>query len=212
VGEDKLALIHSGVDLERFARLGESNVPDVLRGVPSGDVVVGTVAAFVGHKDYPNLLRAARMVLDSRANVWFCAVGDGPLMASQRKLASALGLGERFVFAGRRDGVGAFMRRFDVFVLASREEGLGTSVLDAQALGKPVVATRAGGIPDAVQDGVNGLLVSAGDSVALAGAIQRVVDSADLRRELGGRGRESVRRFSADSMVQEYVGLYSSLV
>jgi glycosyltransferase involved in cell wall biosynthesis len=207
VPPEKLLTIHDGVDPGRFAGAAPA-LPGALASLAPGSLVIGTVAALVGHKDYPNLLRAARRVLDRRSDVTFVALGDGPLRSALEAEAAQLNLGERFVFAGFRDDVGAWLRRFDVFVLASREEGLGSSLLDAQALGIPVAATRAGGIPDVVTDGENGLLVPVGDAEALGDALLRLADSAALRARLGQAGSLSVRRFSAEVMVEKYLSLY----
>jgi glycosyltransferase involved in cell wall biosynthesis len=134
VPADKLVVIPSGVDTRRFA--GVRPPPQFRRslGIPNGHIVIGTVAALADHKDYPTLLAAARIVLDAEPDVSFVAVGDGPLHDRIVAQARELGLGRRFLFQGFREDVGNFLKIFDVFVLASKTEGLGTSVLDAQAL------------------------------------------------------------------------------
>lgn len=211
IGEEKLVVIHSGVNIEKFDRVA---VPENFRktiGIPENHLVVGTVAALADHKDYPNLLHAAGKIIENHDNVTFCAVGDGPDEEAVHALAAELGLGNRFIFTGFRKNVGHFLKSFDIFVLASHLEGLGTSILDAQALGLPVVACSTGGIPEIVFDGENGSLVPPRDSEALAEAISDLIDHPEKRRALGEKGRETVRVFSIDKTVQKNIELYEQL-
>jgi glycosyltransferase involved in cell wall biosynthesis len=207
-----LTTIHSGVDVNKFDGL---TVPEKFRqdlGIPADAFLVGTVAAIVGHKDYPTLLRAARIVLDRREGVTFCAVGDGDLKASMLKLAHELGLGQRFIFTGYRRDVGVFLKNFDLFVLSSQLEGLGTSILDAQAVGLPVVACHSGGIPEIVKNGVSGVLVPARNPQTLAQAILDLAANEKLRRRLSARAKVAVKDFAIDQTVQHYLALYNDLV
>jgi glycosyltransferase involved in cell wall biosynthesis len=208
----KLVVIPSGVDTRRFA--GVRPPPHFRRslGIPNGHLAIGTVAALADHKDYPNLLRAARLVLDLEPDVTFVAVGDGPLRAELAGLADRLGLGRRFLFEGFREDVGRYLKTFDVFVLASKTEGLGTSVLDAQALGLPVVACRAGGIPEIVTDRDTGLLVPPGDPQALAGALLELIRDPGLRVALGARARKAAAEHDVARTVEAHLALYRSLV
>jgi L-malate glycosyltransferase len=211
VPADRLTTIHSGVDTAKFAHLPRIQGLKAELGIPADHLLVGTVAAVVGHKDYPNLLRAARFVIDRHPQVSFCALGDGDQWSLAQKLHQELGLDRRFVFAGYRRDVGRFLKGFDLFVLASREEGLGTSLLDAQAVGLPLVATRAGGIPEVIKDGRNGLLVPAQDARALGEALLRLANDAALRQRLGGQAKQDVQRFSTDTTTAAYLDLYTEL-
>lgn len=208
----KLSVIHSGVDTRRFEAVRPP--PHFRRslGIPNGHLVVGTVAALADHKDYPTLLRAARLVLDREPDVTFVAVGDGPLRAGLQKTARSLELGRRFLFTGFREDVGSFLRTFDVFVLASKLEGMGTSVLDAQSLGLPVVACRSGGIPEIVDHGETGLLVPTGDADALAASILQLAHDPALRARLGGQAKKAVREFDVSRTVEQHVALYRELL
>jgi glycosyltransferase involved in cell wall biosynthesis len=212
VPEERLVVIPSGVDTRRFEHLRPP--PNFRRklGVPDGHLLVGTVAALADHKDYPTLLRAARAVLDRAPDTTFVAVGDGPLRDGLVRQAAGLGLGRRFLFTGFREDVGNFLKVFDLFVLASKLEGMGTSLLDAQAVGLPVVACRAGGIPEAVREGETGLLVPPGDPAALAGAILALAADPERRRALGARARLAAREHDVSRTVAAHVELYASLV
>jgi len=181
-------------------------------GVPEGAPVVGNVAALAGHKDQATLLRAARQVLDRRPDVHFVIVGDGPLRAPLLALHRELGLGPACVFAGFRPDVEALLAAFDVFCLSSHMEGLGTSLLDAMAFGRPIVATAAGGIPEAVEDGVNGRVVPPRDPAALAAALLDVLGDGDRRAALGRAGRRRFEeRFTDERMVEGTLRVYEEL-
>lgn len=212
VPPDKLVIIPSGIDTRRFA--GIRPPPHFRRslGIPSGHLVIGTVAALADHKDYPTLLRAARLVLDAEPDISFVAVGDGPLHKQVTALARELGLGKRFLFTGFREDIGSFLKVFDVFVLASKTEGLGTSVLDAQALALPVAACRAGGIPEIIADRETGLLVPTGDPAALAAALLELARDPDLRAKLGAQAKKAVQQHDVSRTVEAHLRLYRSLV
>jgi L-malate glycosyltransferase len=176
---------------------------DALRalGVPDGALVVGNVAALTDHKDHRTLLDAAARVVRDVPSARFVVVGDGELRAPLEAQARALGLGDRCVFAGFRSDLDALLPAFDVFCLSSHMEGLGTSLLDAMAFGRPVVATGAGGIPEAVADGVTGRVVPARDPDALGAALVDLLGDAARRAAWGAAGRARfLERFTADRM------------
>jgi glycosyltransferase involved in cell wall biosynthesis len=207
----RLVVIPSGVDTRRFSGVRPPPHFRASLGVPDGHLAIGTVAALADHKDYPNLLHAARLVLDEEPGVTFVAVGDGPLRGRLAALARELALGPRFVFAGFREDIGCFLKSLDIFVLASKAEGLGTSVLDAQALGLPVAACRAGGIPEIVADRVTGLLVPAGDPPALAAALLELARNPGLRAALGARARAAAGEHDVARTVAAHLELYREL-
>jgi L-malate glycosyltransferase len=210
--ERKLEVIRSGIDIRRF----DGMQPDAgLRaeiGLPDGGVLIGTVASMAGHKDYPNLLAAAAKVLAADPRIVFCAVGDGPDEKSVRRMATDLGLGSRFHFAGFRTDAGRYLKSFDIFVLASKKEGLGTSILDAQAAGVPVVACETGGIPEAVRNGINGLLAQPRNPAALADALLRLVSDPSLRARLAAEAKRTVVSFDIRRTVEAYIDLYGGLL
>ena len=208
----RVTTIYSGVDLLKYHRSIPSKEFKDRWGISDKAFIVGTIAAMVGHKDYPTLLRAARLVLDKRPHIVFMAVGDGPLEKEIRMLADKLNLGQRFIFCGYQDNIGNFLKNFDLFVLSSNQEGLGTSILDAQAAGIPVVACAAGGIPEMIQDGVNGRLVPRKTPKALAQAIVALADDVDQRQSLRQAALKSVADFSIEKTVKRYIGLYESVL
>lgn len=153
-------------------------------GLAADSVVVGTVANFRAQKDYPNLLRAARELIDRGVAVQFVAVGQGPLEADIRALANDLRLDDCVLFTGFRADAVRVLAACDVFTLASQWEGLPVALMEACGLGLAVVATAVGGVAEVLRDGVDALLVPAEDHIALADALQRVIADGELRSRL----------------------------
>lgn len=212
IPEGKLRVIHSGVDLDRFRKASLDREMKSKLGIPGHHLVVGTVAAMAWHKDYPNLLNAAKKVLKTQSNITFCAVGSGPDEDQIVQLKDELALGDRFVLTGFRNDVGNFLHMFDIFVHASCMEGLGTSILDAQGVGLPVIGSYAGGIPEIIQHRTNGLLVPIKDPDALAASILKLANNPRLREAYGKKGKETVERFSIANTIEKNLDLYRELM
>ncbi len=184
-------------------------------GAGQGDVLVGALGNIRPAKDYPNLLRAAAVVCAARPNVRFAIVGDqrSPLTGPLRSLIEELGLADRVTLVGFRDDPASFVASFDLFVSGSRSEGLPLSVLEAMALGTPVVATSCGGVPEIVKPGETGALVPPRDPDALAHAILRALDDPGRTAEMAVAGAADVRaRFGVGRMCDSYAALYDRLI
>jgi glycosyltransferase involved in cell wall biosynthesis len=140
-------------------------------------------------------------------------VGEGAERDALGKLAQSLGLQERVVFAGRRPHTPSLHWLFDISVLSSRGEGFPNSIVEAMAAGRPIVATRVGGVPDAVTDGVSGLLVAPGSPEELAGALARILEDGALGARLAAAARDSARqRFAAGAVIPRLEAAYGSLI
>jgi glycosyltransferase involved in cell wall biosynthesis len=212
VGPERVDIVPSGIDPGRFR--GGYGRDDLRRdlGLAPGTTVIGQVAALADHKGQRYLVEAAKRVAASRPDARFVIVGEGELRGALERQIAAGGLTGTVILAGFREDVEKFLAGFDLFVLSSHMEGLGTSILDAMWLGVPVVATRVGGVPDVIEDGVNGLLVPPRDPEALAAATLRLLADAGLRRRLGGEGRRTVEtRFTAARMVEGTAAVYRGL-
>jgi glycosyltransferase involved in cell wall biosynthesis len=174
---------------------------------------VGNVAALTEHKDHDTLIRAAAQVVERQPRARFVIVGDGELREPLTALAASLGLAEHVVFTGFRRDIDRLMPAFDVFCLSSILEGLGTSLLDAMSFSRPIVATRAGGISEAVADGETGLLVVPRDIGGLAVALLELLNDADRREAYGVAGRQRFdTHFTAERMVEETLTVYEELL
>ncbi len=144
-------------------------------GLADDVFVIGTVANFRAQKDYPNLLRVVRALIDQgMENVHLIAVGQGPDAATTAQLVDELDLSASVTLTGFRPDAPRLMAAADVFVLASRWEGLPVAIMEATALGLPIVATAVGGMAEHFNDGRTALLVPPGDSSALADALHRI--------------------------------------
>ena len=181
-------------------------------GVPDGCPVVGNVAALTDHKDHVTLIEAAARVRPRLPEARFVCVGEGELRPRLEALCRERGLLDRWIFAGFRQDLDRLIPAFSVFCLSSRMEGLGTSLLDAMAFARPVVATAAGGIPEAVEDGVTGRVVPVRDPDALAEALVETLTDPARARARGEAGRRRFQAlFTADRMVDETLSAYDSL-
>jgi glycosyltransferase involved in cell wall biosynthesis len=169
--------------------------------VPSGAFVVGIVARLSAVKDHPTLLRAVAMLRRELADVHCVLVGDGPERERLSELAGTLEISDAVHFAGQRQQLPNLHHLFDVSVLCSTSEASPNSVLEAMAAARPVVATAVGGTPDAVHDGVTGLLVPAGDSDRLAAALRLLHDDGARRAAYGAAGREVARADYGEEVV-----------
>jgi glycosyltransferase involved in cell wall biosynthesis len=181
-------------------------------GVPADALVVGNIAALTDHKDHATLVEAAALVLRRVPSAAFVVLGEGDLRPHIESRMAALGIGDRFVLAGFRADVDRLLPAFSVLCLSSHMEGLGTSLLDGMAFRLPIVATAAGGISEAVDDGVTGRLVPARDPEALANALTEVLLSSELRARMGCAGRRRFEeRFTAERMVDATMRVYEEV-
>jgi glycosyltransferase involved in cell wall biosynthesis len=212
IAPERIRVVYEGVDLDRL-RGGAGERLRAELAIPAGAEVVGNVAHFAPHKGQVDLVRAVPLVLKRRPGAVFVLVGQGELLDELRALARELGVAEAVRFPGFRTDIADFLDLFHVFVMSSREEGLCTSIIDAMAVGTPVVGTRAGGIPELVIDGETGLLAPVADPEGLAATIIRALDDpsgAASRAEAAGRRVRSL--FSADSMVEGTLAVYRELL
>jgi len=212
VEEARAVTVHEGVDVERIARTPVVDVRAEL-WLPHDAPVVGNIAALVPHKGQRHLIDAAAIVVREIPDARFVILGDGELKHDLEHQVRTLGLDRRVLLPGfRADAVG-LLGGFDLFVMSSVTEGLGTSVLDAMAARRPVVATTAGGIPEVVVDGETGLLVPPRDHTAMAGAIVSLLRDPDQRLRMGEAGFQRVfTRFSAERMVRETAAVYEAVL
>ncbi|MCM0020965.1 MAG: glycosyltransferase [Tagaea sp.] len=203
-------LIRNGIDLARFERPRPRGETRAEIGTPENAVVVACVANLIPYKGHADLIDAlARLPGDPSWELW-CAGRDdgiGPALA-----ARAAGFGGRVKFLGARADVPDLLAAADVFALASHEEGFPNAVLEAMASGLPVVATRAGGIPEAVDDGKTGVLVPIRAPSELGAALARLIADPAARRAMGEAGRARVAaEFALDACAGAYARLYRSL-
>jgi glycosyltransferase involved in cell wall biosynthesis len=200
--------VHEGIDLGHVDAAPAADLHADL-WLPHGSPIVGNVAALVPHKGQRHLIEAAAIVVTRVPDARFVIAGAGELRPVLERQIKEHHLEKPVFLAGFRPDILSVHTGFDIFVMSSVTEGLGTSLLDAMACGKPIVATTAGGMPEVVEDGATGLLVPPRDHQAMAAAIVTLLTSPDLRARMGAAGLARVRaRFSVERMVQDTLEIY----
>ncbi len=220
IPEERIRIAYSGIDLERFEKKHDATAIGRLRaelGLADETIVFGNVAMLVGHKDQKTLVAATAELArrkDQLPAFHVLIAGEGKLRESLEVQADAAGLleGGFLTFTGYRNDVDDLYGLFDVFVMSSNEEGLGTAVLDAMGYGLPVAATAAGGIPEMIVDGEGGLLSPAEDPGALAENMARLLTDAGLRAKFGNLNRERVKKFSKEATVRDTMAVYREVL
>ncbi|MDO9528060.1 MAG: glycosyltransferase family 4 protein [Syntrophales bacterium] len=210
--EDKFTVVHSGINLDKFSKI--SVEPGVMKrrlGIPEGNLVVGTTGRLTHVKGHRYLIEAAGKIVSFRPDTTFVFLGDGELLDEFKNMAAKFGIEANVKFLGWRSDVTEVMSTFDIFALPSLNEGMGRVLVEAMALGKPIVASDIGGIPDLVVDGENGYLIPVGDVDALAAMIRRLLDDPGKREEMGNAGQRYAVNFSAEEMMKKIDRLYREL-
>lgn len=211
VPPERVVTVHEGIDVEHVIATPRVNVHEAF-WLPHHAPVVGNVAALVPHKGQRYLIDAAHLVVKQIPDARFVILGEGELREHLEHLVRERALEKHVLLPGFRTDVLGCIKGFDVFVMSSVTEGLGTSLLDAMACERPIVATRAGGIPEIVEDEVTGLLVPPRDPRALADAIVRAINDEPLRRRLAQAALARVReRFTVERMVAQTAEIYATL-
>lgn len=211
---ERTHVVYLGAPLDEFARPRSAAEVAAARralGVPEGAVAVGCVTRLMPSKGNEFLVGAAPAVLAAHPQVRFYLVGEGELEADLKAQAAALGLGDRFVFAGFTRDVGAAFSAMDVVVFPSLWEGTPLTAFEALAMGKPIVATDADGLLDILQDGRDALVVPRRDSGALAAAIGRLVADPALASRLAAGARLTGQQYDIAVFVRKMERLYELL-
>ena len=213
-GKDRCVVIPSGIELAQFRELSQDEKAELKKeiGIPENFAVVGTAGRLVPVKDPGSLIEASRHIIARFPETCFLFAGDGPLKKYLQKKAVSMGIEENIFFLGWRDDVARILSLLDIFCLPSLNEGMGRVLAEAMALGKPIVASRAGGIPDLITHGRNGFLVPPQNPEELAGHIQRLLEDKGLREKMGREGQDTVSELTHETMVQKIENMYQELM
>ena len=214
VRPSKVKVVYLGVPLEEFSRPRSASEIAEARaalGISAGEFAVGTITRLHESKGNSYLVDAARLVVDQRPGARFYLVGEGPLLPSLQAQAAAIGLGDRFVFAGFRRDAAATLSAFDLSVFPSLWEGTPLTVFEALAMGKPIVATDADGLLDVLTDDHDAAIVPRRNAEALAGKIVWAIDHPDERARLSAAARHTGRQYDIDLFVRKMERLYALL-
>ena len=206
----KLRRVHSGVDIDRFQNLStDTRAIRKSFGYSSVDKVVAMIGWLLPIKGPDIFLAAIEEVWDKHPETKLLFVGYGDMEAGLRQRLAQTGKTDQAHFAGWRDDIPEILQAIDILVMPSRNEGMGRVAVEAMAAGKPVIASRVGGLKDMVEHGHNGLLFPAGDSHALAQAIIYLLDDPKKAEEFGKAGLRRCLKYSSDRMIEKLDVLYS---
>jgi len=215
IREDKTCLIYNAACIIP----PDGNIETILQkreqlGIDKQDVVITILASLTPNKGHRVLLDAFAQVAKKHPHIKLLIVGTGPLMEKLRDITSHLGVASKVIFAGRRRDIAPLLQLSDISLLPSiTREGLGVALIEAMSMGLPLIGTKVGGIPEVIAHNVNGLLVSPGDSHELAAAMDTLVQDGEMRKQMGGRGKEIYEeKFTMSKMMGLVETLYDELL
>lgn len=212
--EDKFSVIYSGIKLNILKESSSEEKQNLKKelGIPENSLIVGTAGRLVPVKGPEFLVKASKYIISKYPDTYFMFTGDGPLEQDLKREALEMGISDNIIFLGWRDDLAKIISIYDIFVLPSLNEGMGRVLVEAMALGKSIVASNVGGIPDLVIHGKNGFLVPLKNPKELAKYIQVLLEDKDKREKMGLAGKEMSLNFSAENMVEKIAELYEELL
>lgn len=209
--QERITTVHSGIDLHKFHAKNKIDLRDTYN-IPNSHSIIANVSAIADHKDYPTFLATAAKVLQTKKDVTFLIIGpDGGETDNVLQLIEEYDIGQNIVLTGYIQDAYSIISELDVFLFPSKMEGLGTSILDAQASGIPVVSTYAGGIPELIKHNKTGLLSKIGDSTDLASNILKLLNDTELYQRIKQSALRNVSQFSKKLTAQKTIAIYNSV-
>ena len=210
---ERVRVIPVGLDLVPFLKVnGKSGVLTKELGLPSGTSIIGIVGRLVPIKNHLFFLRVAEALIQKNRSIHFVIVGRGEEEAQLKRWVKEKGLSRSVSFLGWRKELAEIYADLDIVVLTSLNEGTPVSLIEATASGRAVVATRVGGVPDVVKDGVTGFTVPAGDLDLFVQKIETLLQDPELRERMGVAGRKDVQVFSKEILFKNIWTLYEELL
>jgi len=208
VAREKISLIFNGLDISKFKEPDESNQVKHKLGLDRDKLVISVIARLHPVKGHEYFLYAAEKLVKKGFNVQFLLIGEGFYRESLEKQIKVLGLDGLVKMPGYYTPVEDIYNISDIVCVPSIMEGLGMVVLEAMYFGVPVVASRIGGIPEIVENEIDGLLVEPRNTIELAGALQRIIEEPELAAKVVSRGYKKVQKFTQDSMARQVEEVY----
>jgi glycosyltransferase involved in cell wall biosynthesis len=208
----KIVTVYSGIDLKKFSTVNHGILKHEYQ-IDTETLLIGNVASLANHKDYFTFVDTAEILLKNGLKAKFLIIGDdGGEERLIRNYVKSKNLGKEIIFTGFRTDIPKILPELDVFLFTSKEEGLGTSVLDAMASKVPVVATRAGGIPEMVENGSNGFLCGIQRPQELAEAVVKLVKDSQLRQSIIENASATVQNFSKEKTALKTLECYEEVL
>ncbi len=218
-GNERKETVYNGIDLSHFNPGIDGEKVRSMFKIGKDTRLIGTIGHFAPLKGFEELIESMGEVIREGFNIKLAIVGENAYLNSDRykqKLLSQVnsaGLNDRIIFTGYREDIPVLLAAFDIFVLPSLSEGFGKVNLEAMAMGKPVISTNVGGIPEVVLDGLTGILVPPGNSRDLAHAIMRLLSDSHLRESIEKEGRRRVERhFTLQAHVEKIEEIYGEIL
>ncbi|MEA1995465.1 MAG: glycosyltransferase [Campylobacterota bacterium] len=215
IDSSNIDVIHSCVDEDMGKFVNENKVKEIRRSllVANKKIIVGSAGAIVDQKDYKTFVRAASFVLNRRKDVLFVIVGDGKLRKDIEKLIRSLKLSRDIKILDFKEDIQNYIKAFDIFVLSSKNEGMGSVLLQAMVLKVPIVSTDAGGVKEVIIDGETGILVPIGNAEKIASGINKVLKDQKLKEHLILKAYGFVKvNFASQEMVKSYIDVYEKVL
>ncbi|MFT6947334.1 MAG: glycosyltransferase involved in cell wall biosynthesis [Vicingaceae bacterium] len=206
----KLVTVYSGINLEKFK--SDSGKFKAELGLGKNDFLIGNTSALADHKDYFSFIDVAEKVISKHGNCYFVIIGDGPMKKEIHQYAQSKKLGNSLIFTGFRNDVPEILAELDLFLITSKTEGLGTSILDAFACNVPVVGTAGGGITELVENEKTGLLCEVKNVNQIAEAVERMIVDPELRVSCAKNALAKVQVFSKQETAKNTLKYYSELL
>ena len=212
VKKEKVVLIYNGLS-EKFLKAGEVEGDNYNSRPESEGFSVGNLSNLNPIKGINTFLNACPLILEKFSQTRFFLIGDGPMRADLEEQARNLSIRDKVTFTGNLNDVMDVFSKIDISVNSSLSEGFSNAILESMALKMPVVATNVGGNPEVVIDGQTGFIVPAGDHIALAGAVIKLLEDRALAQQMGAAGRERViNNFTMDKMIGGYERFYIEMI
>ncbi|WP_224995910.1 glycosyltransferase [Cesiribacter sp. SM1] len=210
--KDKLYTVYSGIDLQKFSREQSTNFLRSKWGIPQDKLLVGNISAIAPHKDYFTFVDTAEELLKRKLPIAFFIIGSGPEERTIKAYVEEKGLQEHIIFPGFLNNIPQILPELDIFLMTSETEGLGTTLLDAFAAKVPVVATRAGGIPEIVRHEQTGLTAAVKDVQGLADGVERLVKQEAYRKQLSEQAYVFVKSFDKKQTALQTLAHYRQVL
>jgi glycosyltransferase involved in cell wall biosynthesis len=207
-----LTIIYDGIDMSRFANVSHNQKLRNEFGISTSSILVGNIAAIAPHKDYYTFVDTVEILFKQRLDARYFIIGDGKEKADIEAYIEKKGLQKQIIFTGFRNDVQSILPELDIFLMTSKTEGLGSSILDAYACKVPVVATVAGGIPEIVINKKTGLLAEIQDPQGLAENVLSILNNTELRDNLIRNATEYLKQFSKEKMGLETYKVYHEIL
>ena len=212
---NKVTTVYNGIDIARFKVTNESQITKTKQvlHLPLNSQIIITVAVLREPKGIQYMINALPAILEEIPDIHYLVVGDGAYGTSLKDLSAALSIQDHITFAGHRTDIPDLLACGDIFVLPTLGDALPTVLIEALAAGKPIVASNVGGVPEIIENGVNGVLIPPGDSSGLADACLQLLKNREQASQMILAGSQTVwQRFNVDAQVKQLSNIYEEIV